>query len=43
MSDFEQCLKLTFSKFSLARKPIINGGAIKPLVLLLLINFIDFV
>ena len=27
MSDFEQCLKLTFGKFSVARKPIINGGA----------------
>ena len=30
MSDFEQCLKLTFSNFSVARKPIINGGAIRP-------------
>ena len=30
MNDFEQCLKLTFGKFSVARKPIINGGAIRP-------------
>ena len=30
MSEFEQCLKLTFGKFSVARKPIINGGAIRP-------------
>ena len=30
MSDFEQCLKLTFSQFAVARKPIINGGAIRP-------------
>ena len=30
MNDFEQCLKLTFNKFSVARKPIINGGAIRP-------------
>ena len=30
MSDFEKCLKLTFSQFSVARKPIINVGVIRP-------------
>ena len=35
MSDFEQCLKLTFVQFSVVRKPIINGGVIRPGGLLL--------
>ena len=30
MSDSEQCLKLTVGNFSVARKPITNGGAIRP-------------
>ena len=30
MNDFEQCLKPTFGKLSVARKSIINGGAIRP-------------
>ena len=37
MSDFEQCLKLTFSKFSVVRKPIINGWTIRPGGLLFMI------
>ena len=42
MSNFEQCLKRTFSKFSVARKPIINGGAIRPGGLLFLNKEIFF-
>ena len=35
MSDFEQCLnRLELGKFSVSRKPIINGGAIRPVGLL---------
>ena len=40
MSDFKQCSNqlqldlLTFGQFSVARKPIINGGARRPTCLL---------
>ena len=32
---FWEMFELTFGKFSMARKPIINGGAIRPICLLL--------